>query len=181
MGNKRTNRKSQKKKKKTSCENEGWNRSLLLFIQTWFGIYVTYGRLIKQLCSRELKEKNFDCLELVLKSYLHVHLIKMMSFNCRHKIHDQGEQKIKKRTPPPRPPTTQICTYLNESDRLKIPLQLHDKMLTLYFPFFPSGPTKTDDLSASVKRHSSASNLNSESIMLDRARVAKTFLTSMWR
>lgn len=67
--------------------------------------------------------------------------------------------------------------YLNESDGLKKILQLHDKMLTLYFSFFPLGPTKTDDLPASVKCHSSASNLSSESIMLDRAHAAKTFLT----
>lgn len=40
--------------------------------------------------------EDFDCLELALKSYIHMHLIKMTAFKCRHKIHEQGGQKNNK-------------------------------------------------------------------------------------
>lgn len=42
---------------------------------------------------QRIEGEDFNCLELALKSYLHVHSIKMTAFNCRHKIHQQGEQK----------------------------------------------------------------------------------------
>lgn len=47
---------------------------------------------------QRIEGEEFDYLELALKSYLHVHSIKMTAFNCRHKIHQQGEQK-KPQTP----------------------------------------------------------------------------------
>lgn len=162
------------------CKNDVWNRSSLLFIQPWVGIYIyVIWQAHKAALFQRIEGEDFDCLELALKSYLHVHLIKMTAFSCRHKIREQGEQKNPKK---PKKPKSEL--YLNESDgfkKKKNKLQLHDKTLTLYFPFSPSGPTKTDDLSASLKCQSSASNLNSESIMLDRARAAKTFPTSAWR
>lgn len=100
-----------------------------------------------------------DCLELALKSYLHVHLIKMTGDTTHMRESKKKQKKI------------QISIISKWKWRIKKPYSPTTWQNTdIIFPIFPSGLTRTDDLSAGMKRHSNASNLNSESIILDGAR-----------
>lgn len=119
---------------------------------------------------QRIEGEDSECLELALKSYLHVHLIKMTGDTWH--MSREGKKKQKK---------YKSQFYLNESDGLKKHiLQLHDKTLTLYFPFshqvWPGQMT-----SPPAWNDTQTPQISTVSRLFLTERAAKTILTSPWR